>query len=224
MSSLSDHSASRTRVKICGITNLEDARHAAASGADYLGYILFERSPRFVGADAIRGITMAIRAEFPDVRHVGVFVNEDLEVLTETVAAARLDIAQLHGSEPASYCTSLATRGYPFMRAMRFGPTAPRVDWREFPAAEFYLCDTYDPKQAGGTGKGFDLTLLPSDLPIERTFLAGGLTPENVGGAVMTLQPYAVDVVSGVEAGPGKKDLGKVQAFIDAVRMAASRT
>lgn len=210
----------RVRIKICGITSLGDARTAVESGADYLGYILYERSPRFVAADIIRGITQSIRQEHPHVQHIGVFVNQGLEEICETLDSARLDLAQLHGNEPPSLGEQLAAREYRYLRAMRFGSGAPLMNWQDFPGADFFLCDTFDAKEAGGTGRGFDRALLPSTLPLERTFLAGGLTPENVGAAVDLLHPYAVDVSSGVEEAPGKKSPDKVEAFCAAVRAA----
>lgn len=201
-------------MKICGITNLADARHAARSGADYLGYILFSKSPRYIAPPHIREITNLLRIEFPHVLHVGVFVNTAAESVCNTVELAGLDFAQLHGSESPDLCSTLHQSGIRHLKAFRFGKGAPVSHWDHFTTPHYYLCDTYDPVEAGGTGRPFDHTLLPTDLPRQRMFLAGGLTPENVAEAIHEVTPFAVDVSSGVEQSPGIKSPEKVAVFI----------
>jgi len=206
------------RVKICGITNIDDALVAARAGADFLGYILYPKSKRYIAHDAIRPITDAVRAKFPHIRHIGVVVDDPLDVVTGAVGTGGLDLVQLHGNESAEYAAQLSRGGVRYLRAMRFGPGAPPMTWSDYPGAEYYLCDTFDINLAGGSGKGFDPAFLPPDLPRTRMFLAGGLIPENVAQAVAEVCPFAVDVASGVEASPGLKDHAKVEAFIHAAK------
>jgi phosphoribosylanthranilate isomerase len=201
-------------VKICGITNLDDALVAAQSGADLLGYIFYEKSPRYVPLEQVESIVQQVRAANPLVRHVGVFVSAPVEHVAHVVQSARLDLAQLHGSEDEAYCRALGAMNIQWMKALRFGKGAPAAQWQEYEAGAYLLCDTYDPAEAGGTGRPFDHALLPVDLPRERVLLAGGLTPENVAQAVLEVGPGGVDVSSGVEAVPGRKDHEKVRGFI----------
>ncbi|MGI8908736.1 MAG: phosphoribosylanthranilate isomerase [Candidatus Sumerlaeaceae bacterium] len=211
-----------TRVKICGITNIADARIAAEAGADFLGYNLYPKSPRYIAPPQVRAITNLLRIDFPELKHVGVFVDAPAEGVCQTLDLAGLDMAQLHGTETTAYCGSLAERGVRHIKAMRFGGTSAPSPWSDFPTAEFYLCDTYDPINAGGTGREFDHSLLPRDLPLERTFLAGGLTPENIATAVAEVRPFAVDVSSGVELSPGRKSAEKIKTFIQQTRKVES--
>lgn len=201
-------------VKICGITNLEDAMVAADAGANLLGYIFYEKSPRYVALDVVEDIVKQVRDAHPLVQHVGVYVSAPVEHVTHAVQAARLDIAQLHGSEDAQYCRDLAAVNIRWMKALRFGRGAPGVHWQDFAEGAYFVCDTYDPVEAGGTGRPFDHLLLPVDLPRERVLLAGGLTPANVAQAIVEVGPAGVDVSSGVEREPGKKDHEKVREFI----------
>lgn len=209
-----------TRVKICGITNIADARAAAEAGADYLGYILHQKSARYISPPQIRTITNLLRLDYPNIQHIGVFVDISQDGVCRTIELAGLDAAQLHGSETADYCNDLHTRKIKHIKAMRFGAGAPPVQWSDFKSAEFFLCDTYDAKEAGGTGREFSRELLPHDLPRARTFLAGGLTPANIAEAIAEVQPYAVDVSSGVELSPGIKDHAKVREFIQHAKAA----
>lgn len=204
-------------VKICGITRLEDALFAARCGADFLGYVFHARSARNVDPAQVRSITDEVRLRFPSVRHVGVMVDPTSERAVELVGTAGLDFAQLHGMEPAETVNRLRAAGVGVIKALRFGPASPPVQWQEY-EPDYFLCDTYDPHNAGGTGHGFDLALLPHDLPANRTFLAGGLTSANVPQALEKLTPYAVDVSSGVEQAPGVKSCEAVEAFVKAVR------
>jgi phosphoribosylanthranilate isomerase len=203
-----------TRVKICGITTLADARIAAEAGADFLGYNLYTKSPRYIPIPRVRDITDVLRIEFPDVEHVGVFVDVPEDAIRRALDLGALDMAQLHGSEDCAFCEKLRDRGMRHMKALHFGAEAPATRWSDFTTPEFFLCDTFDRNRAGGTGRGFDQTLLPGDLPRERMFLAGGLTPDNVAQAIAAVRPFAVDVSSGVELAPGRKSAERVQAFV----------
>ena len=202
-----------TRVKICGITNLEDARQAVAAGADALGFVLYEKSPRYVNPLEVRKII----AELPPfVTTVGLFVNEPVPQIRRIMAAARLDVVQLHGDETPDACLIEPLR---VIKALRI-KDATSLQGAERYQVSALLLDAWSDQMYGGTGKQFDWQLaksLTGRLPL---ILAGGLTPENVGTAVRVVQPYAVDVSSGVEAKPGKKDHQKVTEFIRQVRNA----
>jgi phosphoribosylanthranilate isomerase len=213
-----DAQLSDTLVKICGITNIGDARCAASAGADFLGYILHPKSPRYVSPPQIRNMTDVLRVEFPQLKHVGVFVDAPEDGVCRTVEIADLDLAQLHGAEAPALCEKLAARGLTFMKVLKFGANHNPQHWSDFPGASYYLCDTFDEKAAGGTGREFDHTLLPPELPRERMFLAGGLTADNVSAAIAQVHPFAVDVSSGVEQSPGRKDHDRVKAFIAAAK------
>lgn len=208
-----------TRVKICGLTNLEDARWAWQCGADLLGFIFVPSSPRYVPPAKVAGITGALRAEECGARFVGVFVNEPPASLKRTVETCSLDLAQLHGDESADYVRRLDV---PVIVARR---VRGHVPWKELAAYEAwgYLLDSYDARRRGGTGQTWDWDLLRTDAEVdvsERLIVAGGLTPDNVASVVREAQPWGVDVSSGVERRPGRKDHDKVRQFIDCVREA----
>lgn len=200
------------KVKICGITNLADGTAAAQAGADALGFVFYEPSPRHVTLETAVAI---IRALPPFVVKVGVFVNAPEELVMRSVRQCGLNLLQFHGDEPPDYCTQF---GVMSMKAFRIRDTRSLGALRDYPT-DAWLLDAYSPDQPGGTGSRFnwDLAIAARDLgrPI---FLAGGLTPENVGEAVRRVQPYGVDVSTGVETAPGKKDPAKVHAFIEAVK------
>ncbi len=198
------------KVKICGITNLEDAQAAIEYGADALGFV-FAQSPRQVTPQQVYHIVALLP---PFIAKVGVFVDSELGAVQETISACGLDLAQLHGSESPQYCQAL------FPGVIK----SFRVKDREFLSllpqykALAYLLDSYDVHQGGGTGYSFDWDIAREAKRYGPIVLAGGLTPENVRRAMNIVQPYAVDVSSGVEAKPGKKDFVKLAAFIKAVK------
>jgi phosphoribosylanthranilate isomerase len=196
------------KVKICGLTDPDTALFAAQAGADAVGFI-FADGPRRVEVEKARAICTELP---PFVVRVGVFVNEARDVVRETAAACGLTALQFHGDEDAGYC-----RGFvlPVLKAVRMRTGTDLGVLARFPAAGFIL-DSYDPLQAGGTGRAFSWELAV-DRPPAPVILAGGLTPENVARAIRQVQPYGVDVSSGVETG-GKKDLNKIRRFIEAVR------
>jgi phosphoribosylanthranilate isomerase len=201
------------RIKICGITNLEDARLAADLGAQALGFNFYPLSPRKVDPEAAR----AIIAQLPPlVLSVGVFVDEDAGVVRDLAARVGLDWVQLHGQESPEYCRSLGRR---VIKAFRIKDAASLAFLAVYQgAAQALLLDTYRTGQVGGTGETFDWQLARRAHEYGRIILAGGLTPENVAQAIKIAQSQAVDVASGVEAAPGKKDPEKLRKFIAAVR------
>ena len=203
----------RTRVKICGLTNLEDALMAAEAGADLLGFI-FADSPRRVEPLAVQKIIAALP---PLVRTVGVFVNEKPETILEIAGRCRLDYLQLHGKETPADCLLLDDRK--IIKALRIGTGEPFPDFDLYgEQCEIFLYDTLVPGMAGGSGLTFDWQLLDHGRAGRYFILAGGLSPENVGQAIEMVRPWAVDVSSGVEREPGRKDRAKIEAFMNAVR------
>jgi phosphoribosylanthranilate isomerase len=200
-----------TRVKICGITNLEDALFAADARADALGFVFYAESPRCITPDRAREIILRLP---PFVAKVGVFVNEELDRVREIMAHCHLDYAQLHGDEPPEQVAALASRA---IKAVRVRSAADIERLAQYQAIA-YLLDTYHPTKHGGTGEAFDWELAVEAKSHGPIILAGGLTPENVAAAIKRVHPYAVDVSSGVEAAPGIKDHQKVQRFIIAAK------
>jgi phosphoribosylanthranilate isomerase len=200
-----------TRVKICGITNLEDALFAADAGADALGFVFYAKSPRYIAPERAREIVLRLP---PFVAKVGIFVNEELDQVEKIMAYCHLDYAQLHGDEPPEQVAALAPRA---IKAVRVRSAADIERLAQYQAIA-YLLDTYHPTKHGGTGEAFDWELAVEAKSHGPIILAGGLTPDNVGDAIERVHPYAVDVSSGVEAAPGIKDHQKVQRIIIAAK------
>ncbi|MGH9947255.1 MAG: phosphoribosylanthranilate isomerase [Pyrinomonadaceae bacterium] len=207
-----------TKVKICGITNLEDALLSAKFGADSLGFNFYEKSPRYIKPQAAREII----DQLPDgVLKVGVFVNESLEKIIKTVKHARLDAIQLHGDETAEFVEEVksATK-LQIIKALRISNEFVSDDFLYF-EAEAILLDTFSANEYGGTGETFEWEKAKKAMAIfPQVYLAGGLNEKNVGEAITQLRPYAVDACSGLELEKGIKDRAKVEAFITAVRNA----
>jgi len=202
-----------TQVKICGLTNLEDAIAAAAAGADLLGFIFYPPSPRFVAAEDVQEIVSNVRWVFPAMRCVGVFVNQTPISVLQTAQQCRLDTVQLHGAEPPEAAVNLMEAGLNVFRVIRVHDANSLESGGQHPATA-YLLDTYVPGQMGGTGQSFDWSLAKQFNGDRPVILAGGLTPENVAQAVQIAQPWGVDVSSGVEAEPGRKDHHKLREFV----------
>ena len=200
------------RIKICGITNLEDALLAANLGANALGVIFYAKSPRCVAPEAAREI---IRQLPPFVLSVGVFVDEEATVVGDLAARVGLDWVQLHGAETPEYCRSLGRRVLKGFRIQDENSLKALPAYRG--AVQAFLLDSYKQGQTGGTGETFDWDLARQARDYGPIVLAGGLTAANVVQAIKTAQPQAVDVASGVEAAPGKKDPEKLRAFFKAV-------
>lgn len=204
------------RIKICGITRVEDALAAAEAGADAIGLVFYPKSPRAVSVQQARQILAALP---PFVSSVGLFVNASRCELGEILDAVPLDMLQFHGDESAADCS-----GYhkPYLKALRVkagDDIAAKA--AEYPAASGILLDTYVEGVPGGTGAAFDWSLIPEQMP-RPLVLAGGLTAENVADAIRQVRPYAVDVSGGVEASKGIKDAAKIRAFIQQCRLADS--
>lgn len=204
------------KIKICGITTVEDAEVAVAVGADALGFVMYRKSPRFVEPTAARAIVAALP---PFVLPVGVFVNEDPEVVRNVMDDCGLALAQLHGDESASYCQNL---GRPALKALRLKDRGSFLALAEFQGRAHvrgFVIDAFSEQTYGGTGQTVDWMLAAEAARSVPVLLAGGLTPSNVAEAIRQVHPYGVDVSSGVEERPGKKDPAKVKAFIDAARL-----
>jgi phosphoribosylanthranilate isomerase len=200
------------RVKICGITNLEDALLATSLGANALGFIFYPKSPRAVTPDAARQIIAQLP---PLVLSVGVFVNEDAALVLEVAEMVRLDWLQLHGEEPPEYCRHLNRN---VLKAIRVRDRESLAQMQPYQGlVRAFLLDTYTSGQHGGTGQSFDWTLAREAQAYGPVVLAGGLRPDNVAAAIKAASPAAVDVASGVEATPGRKDPEKLRAFFQAL-------
>ena len=201
-----------TRVKICGITSVADGLVAAEAGADMIGLMFYEQSPRYITLAQAAEISRALP---PFMMRVGVFVNPTEELVMRAIAECGLSLLQFHGDEPSEFCTQF---GLMNMKAIRV-KDAESIEQLANYQTDAFLLDAHAKSGLGGTGEKFNW-----DLAIEAQqfgkpiFLAGGLTPENVAEAIRQVRPYAVDVSSGVESAPGKKDPAKVAAFITAAK------
>ena len=207
------------KVKICGITNEDDARVAVEAGADALGFIMYRKSPRFVEAAVAKRIIDGLP---PFVAAVGVFVNEEAAAVRRLMDECGLTLAQLHGDESAAYCEGL---GRPSMKALRLKDRGTFLALAEFQGranVRAFVLDAFSDQAYGGTGQTVDWTLAAEAARASRVLLAGGLTPDNVAEAIRQVRPYGVDVSSGVEVRPGQKDHAKVQAFIQAARLVSA--
>jgi phosphoribosylanthranilate isomerase len=201
------------KVKVCGMTNLPDAQQAADLGAWAIGLIHHPQSPRYVAPDVAEEIGAALKRQC---EVAGVFVNSPLEDVVEAAERENLTLLQFHGEEGPSFCTEARRRtGAKVIKAMRV-TTAADIRAAEAFRTDFHLFDAYRHGEHGGTGKSFDWELAAKRRSQVPMILAGGLTPENVAGAIDQVHPFAVDVVSGVEAEPGTKDHAKVAAFLEA--------
>lgn len=207
-----------TRVKICGVTRLEDAELAVSCGAWAVGMILWRGSPRHCGRERAARIATALRRRC---EVAGVFVNASMDEVVAAAEEAPLTILQLHGEEGPSYCEEARRRtGLRVMKAARVRD-ASSVRALSVYHTDLHLLDAHVPGARGGTGEQFDwglAALHPGEPPL---VLSGGLTPENVGEAIAAVRPYAVDVASGVESAPGVKDHERVRRFFEAVEAAA---
>jgi phosphoribosylanthranilate isomerase len=204
------------RIKICGITNKEDALAAAHLGADALGFV-FAPSPRKISTERAREI---IKALPPFVKTVGVFVDEDSERVSSIAARCGLDILQLHGGESVEYCSSFDRR---VIKAVRLQKQDELKNLSKYVnVVDALLLDTYVPNKLGGTGITFDWKLAVEAKRYGRIVLAGGLNPQNVAAAISMVKPYAVDASSGLERSPGVKDHEKLAEFMREAMQAAS--
>ena len=203
-------------VKICGITNWPDAKAACDAGADMLGFNFYEKSLRRVST--VEAATM--RAKLPSgVQPVGLFVNAKPSEINSLHAFVRFTAAQLHGDETPTVVSEV-TRTVPVIKAFRVAADFPLSTLDKYHDAFAFLIDGSRAGQFGGTGATADWNVARRAVAAHRIILAGGLTPENVGAAIRSVRPYAVDVASGVESKPGKKDHARLKQFIDEVRRA----
>lgn len=197
------------KVKICGITNLEDALAAVDFGADALGFVFFKGSPRFISPEAAAAIIGKLP---PMVQTIAVVVDESPEDIVKIVSAAGAGVVQLHGDEPPGAC-SICRRVIKAIRVKSLDSLSPLVRFKDRVSA--FLLDTYTPEKLGGTGMIFNWDIAVEAKRFGRIILAGGLTPDNIAGAVRHVRPYGIDVSSGVELTKGKKDLQKMKLFIE---------
>lgn len=203
-----------TRTKICGITRAEDALAAVGSGADAIGLVFYAGSPRAVSVDQAKQISAVVP---PFVSIVALFVDEPAENIRRIIDSVPVDLIQFHGDEPAEFCQQFAR---PWIKALRVKPGVDIASTcRAYPSARAVLLDSWQEGLPGGTGKTFDWQLARGEMSLP-VILAGGLNETNVGAAIGSLRPAAVDVSGGVEQQPGVKDSGKISRFIAAVRAA----
>jgi phosphoribosylanthranilate isomerase len=209
-----------TRVKICGVSDPADARRVADLGAWALGMIFWPQSPRvcsLANAETI-GAELQRRLQL-----VGVFVNASLDDVAATADRCNLTVVQLHGDEGPAYCREVARRtGAKVMKAVRVRDAAQLHDLQRF-HTDFHLLDAYSPRTPGGTGETFDWELALRHPRTPPMVLSGGLDPDNVGAAIEAARPFAVDVATGTEAAPRRKDPAKLTAFVRAVEEADAR-
>jgi phosphoribosylanthranilate isomerase len=209
----------KVKVKICGITNWTDARRAVEAGAQFLGFNFYRPSPRYIQPAAARRIIRRL----PDgIAAVGVFVNESEANMLAIAHRVGLDYLQLHGDERPEQVARLK-REIPVIKAVRVRDSFRPKQLDSFGRASAILLDGFDVRRHGGTGKTFNWNLARGSNGSRRIFLAGGLTPENVAEAIRVARPYAVDVCSGVEARPGKKDPARIVALMWAVKAAEGK-
>jgi phosphoribosylanthranilate isomerase len=207
-----------TKIKFCGITELDDAERAVATGAWAVGLNFWPGSPRRCDPDAAAEIAAAIKRR---VEVVGVFVNATLDRVAEIADGVGLTTVQLHGDEGPAYCSEAARRtGCKVIKAVRVRSGADVQALSSF-HTDYHLLDSYIPGVPGGTGETFAWEIARAHRGSVPMILSGGLNPDNVGEAIRAVSPFAVDVASGVERAPGVKDPDKLQAFADAVRAAA---
>ena len=202
----------RTRVKICGITRMADARAAAQAGADAIGLVFYPPSPRFLSIERARELRDALP---PFVQTVALFVNADAAQIAQVIGRVHPAMLQFHGDETPQFCAQF---GLPYVKACRVKKGISALEYlRPFSSAAAWLFDSHVPEY-GGVGESFDWSLVPAtDKPV---ILSGGLSAANVGAAIRRVKPWGVDVSSGVESAKGLKDAAKIAAFIAEVRNA----
>lgn len=205
----------RTRIKICGMTKKSDIEAAIRLGVDAIGFIFVKESPRYISPEEVRELAADIP---PFINTVGVFKNEDPDIVHEIVQYCDLSVVQLHGSEPPQYSEAITCRVVKAFGVRANMESAQLESYRG--VVDGFLLDTYQKGISGGTGKTFDWQLIHKLSPPGPLILAGGIGPDNVAEAIIAVRPFAVDVNSMVEIAPGIKDLQKIEALIEAARKA----
>jgi len=201
----------KTRIKVCGICTVADANKACIAGADAIGMVFYADSPRNVTIASAMEIVSSLP---PFICAVGLFVNSSQQEVIQVLSSVQLDLLQFHGDEDEVFCNSF---NRPYIKVVRIKSDTDLVSLcQQYASARGILLDSYKKGTPGGTGEAFDWELIPNDLSLP-VILAGGLNPENVAQAVSSVKPWAVDVSSGVEESPGKKDQKKLEQFIRAV-------
>ncbi|MBL1277560.1 MAG: phosphoribosylanthranilate isomerase [Ectothiorhodospiraceae bacterium] len=207
-----------TRIKMCGITRPQDAKDAAELGVDAIGLVFYDPSPRHVSIEQACAVIDALP---PFVTTVGLFVNASVDEIRAVLDSVKLDLLQFHGDESPEFCADFDR---PWVKAIRMKDGVDlQAETSQFKASSGLLLDAYHPALPGGTGESFEWERVPSALELP-VILAGGLSADNVGEAIRTVQPYAVDVSGGIEAEKGIKDWGKMADFVAAVRAADTQS
>ncbi|MFV0436591.1 MAG: phosphoribosylanthranilate isomerase [Desulfopila sp.] len=209
---------SRTRIKVCGMTTVEDAEEAIRLGVDAIGFIFAEQSRRYISPDKVKEIVACLP---PFIHLIGVFVDSDPVEVEEIIDYCGLTHVQLHGRESVEYCHKLAQSVSPcrVIKAFRVSPQTSAADFAPYEeSVGGYLLDTFATEQAGGTGQTFDWSRIESFKAKRPIVLAGGLCPENIAEAIRQVRPFAVDVNSGVEIEPGRKDYGRLYQLVQLVQ------
>jgi len=205
----------RTRIKICGITRLEDAKASVRAGCDALGFVFYKESPRYIALDAFKVIVKELP---PFVTKTGLFVNADPAEIEEAIQSGLVNVLQFHGDETPDFCRQF---NFPYIKAVAVSSSVDLIQYaKDFHDAEALLLDAYHEHLKGGTGQTFDWNLIPQSLS-KPIVLAGGLHVDNVKEAIKKVKPYAVDVSGGVEESKGIKNSLKIQAFIKETQDAA---
>ncbi len=202
-----------TKIKICGITNKRDAIAAASLGIDMMGFVFYNGSKRYVEPKIVRDIANELP---PFVAKVGVFVDLDKNKVIEIAEECALDMLQFHGDEAPDYCAGFKD-SYKVMKAFRIKESGSLKGINDY-NADFYILDAYSAEGKGGTGESFDWKIIESFEFLRPVILSGGLTPDNVRDAIERFSPYGVDVSSGVETSPGKKNIPLMKKFVENVR------
>ena len=208
----------KVAVKVCGLTNVGDAIASAAAGADMLGLNFSPQSLRCITPETAHEIIVSVRTAFPKIKFVGVFVNQEREIVEHFARDLALDAVQLHGDEAPDYVSRLQT--HCVIKALPVGPLF-RTDRASDYKCDAILLDGWSTREFGGTGRTFPWSIAAAVRPlVRRLFLAGGLKPDNIADALRLVRPFAVDVCSGIEDSPGQKNHAQLRSFIEAVRAA----
>jgi len=203
----------RPKIKICGITTVNQAKQIAAMEVNALGFILYKKSPRYIAPTKVKEILQRLS---PLIKSVGVFVDEPIEKISNIYQTSGLDTVQLSGGETPEYCQELSQRGVSWIKSFRIKNDVDEEELERY-GREYILLDAWSADEFGGTGKTFDWKLIENLQQKFKIILAGGINPNNVAKAVRLLEPYAIDVSSGVETSPGVKSLDKIEQLITRV-------